>query len=81
MPHREGSYTKPLIAAIKLLTLSVAGIEFITIMAITFVGSIVAAALIKPAEAMHFLGNLGIGRAAKDRKKKADFPLSSPRVL
>jgi hypothetical protein len=58
-------------AAIKLLTLSVAGFEFITILAITFVGSMVAAALIKPAEAMHFLGNLGIGRAAKDPEQKS----------
>jgi hypothetical protein len=41
--------------AIKILSLSVAGYEFIAILAVTFVGSMLAAALIKPAEAMQFL--------------------------
>ena len=53
------------VAAIKYLSQSMTGYEFITILLITFVGSMLAAALIKPEEAMQMLGSLGVGRKSK----------------
>jgi hypothetical protein len=57
-------------AALKFLALSIPGAEFIVILAITFVASMVAAALIKPTEAMQFLNALHLGRSTKNAASK-----------
>ncbi len=60
------------VAALKFLSQSVSGFEFITVLIITFVGSMLAAALIKPSEAMQMLENIGIANRPKAdvRKRK-----------
>jgi hypothetical protein len=63
-----------IVAALKFLSQSIAGFELITILVITFVGSMLAAALIKPAEAIRILENLGIGhrpKGAAPKRKRA----------
>lgn len=62
------------VAALKLLSQSITGIEFITVLVVAFVASMLAAALIKPAEAMQFLGSLGLrshGKPSASKKKRA----------
>ena len=59
-----------IVAALKFLSQSIAGFEFITVLVITFVGSMLAAALIKPTEAMHILQNVGLGHRTKGAAPK-----------
>jgi hypothetical protein len=55
------------VAALKFLSQSVSGFEFITVLIITFVGSMLAAELIKPSEAMQKIPGSGAAGSSPER--------------